>query len=196
MRVATMVSSGKDLSFEEGRFVLDGQMVSVEKVDEYEGLGILQWVSPETKQWFDDLRSQPVPVAQAAPAAQPAAGPDPRVESESGRVDWAYRLGAWIGRNKVAAVVLAVIVGLVLLGGIFRIGGALSQGVGPGEAIGTAMPPNEVLVDGKTYIVFENKSGTDNIRRGDKVKVEFKDIDSDGENDMVNITELVSVAGQ
>lgn len=312
MRVATVVSSGKDLTYENGQFLLEGQPVPSDKVVEYDDLGILQWVSPETRTWFQGLRPPPTPAPTPAATAAPARGSvssqDPRIApalkgrqqlligsilfavyavisvvgpvasaltgfdvfvwftslgslawlvglvfaavgfvkvspilrisgiakvliaiglvipvidaavgfviwwmakgaidspasmpAEGGQVGWAYGLGRWVGKsntNRVVAIVGIALLGLLVIGGVVRLGQGLFDGVGPGQAIGTAMPPNEVLVDGKTYIVFENKSGTDNIRRGDRVKVEFKDIDHDGEDDMVDIIELVSVSGQ
>lgn len=62
------------------------------------------------------------------------------------------------------------------------------------SATGTALPPYEVLVDGKTYYVIQNKADTSSIQRGDKVRVEFVDANGDGTNEGVNILSLVSVA--
>ena len=284
MRVATMVSSGKDLTFENGQFVLEGQPLPLEKAAEYDGLGILQWVSPETKTWFDGLRSQPAAVPAVSPFRDPRVGPAiqgrklllvgailgatsyllsmvaPVAARATGLdttillvvggvasllglllaiigflrvapimrmpgiakvllgvalvlfpvlgfVPWAMAKNAIASpapmlpegksnTNRNVAIIAVALAGVLILAGGMRIGRNMLNGVGPGEAIGTAMPPNEVLVNGATYTVWENKAGTSNIRRGDKVKVEFRDIDYDGENDGVDILELLSVAGQ
>lgn len=140
MRVAVFTSSGKTVDFIENRLLVDGQAADFDKLIEYDQLGTLTWVSDEMRAWAYTTRDQVASVS--AVSASPT-----RVE----RQDPAYRLGIWIGRNRVLAVLMALIaVGILaaflvsLLGGGNR---AVVTEVYPSIGMGTIRD----ISDGEVY---------------------------------------------
>lgn len=68
--VATVTSTGAAVTYDEGKFAVGGEAVGIEKVMEYERLGVLTWVNDETKAWAYQVASS-TPVAAAPGAAAP-----------------------------------------------------------------------------------------------------------------------------
>lgn len=112
--IATFSSSGKVITFDDGVFFVDGIASTVGRVIEYDELGTLTWVSDEMRSWAYQVSS-----------GIPDSGPTPKRSSTRARGSAAYELGRWIGKNRVLAVLLGLLV-LALAG--WMIGSALGPG--------------------------------------------------------------------
>jgi len=49
--IARVTSSGKEIIYDAGTLMLDGQVVDFDKILEYDGLGVLSWASDDTRAW-------------------------------------------------------------------------------------------------------------------------------------------------
>jgi hypothetical protein len=107
--VATVTSTGAVVTYDEGVFAIGGGTVGVEKVIEYDGLGIVAWVSEEMKVWAYQVASAASAVAEPAahaPAIAPAAIPTgPGPEASRAKNPFYKKWWVWAG----AAVVVLII---------------------------------------------------------------------------------------
>lgn len=91
MEVAVFTSSGKSIQYDDGQFLVDGQPAGIERVIEYDRLGVLTWASIEMREWAHQV---------AAPAPQPAvAAVTEQVPAPVKGPGRAYRLGRWLRRT-------------------------------------------------------------------------------------------------
>ena len=166
--------NGHSLGFDQDtrRFAVDESALAIERVLAYDRAGKIEWASDEMRDWAERERSR----EQWLLGQQQKPSEAKESVTTTGAV--------------VAIVVLALVV-LVLVG-VFATTGGHS---GNGPTVGQAIPPNSVLVEGKTYPIFDitNVSGSD-IRRGDRVDVTPVS-GSDGSIIGYNVTGIESVGG-
>jgi len=104
--VAKVTSSGMEIVYDAGAFIVNGEPITVQQVMEYDSLGALTWVSDETREWAQDLAN---PGARRVVAA-------PSVTSQPRRAGWLRK--TFNSPIKIAVVVvgLVIVVGLVVSG--------------------------------------------------------------------------------
>lgn len=100
-QLATVSSSGAAVTYDNGVFAVGGEAVGIEKVMEYDRLGVLKWANEETKTWLYQT-------AQTAPAIpQPAAAAAPMGGAEKPKKPWYKKWWVWA----IAVVILFVAIG-------------------------------------------------------------------------------------
>jgi len=103
--VAKVTASGKEIVYDAGMFIADGERVAAKKIMEYDSLGALTWVSDETREWAQQL---------AHPARR--AVTTPSETSQPQRAGWLRKTFNSPIKIVVVAVGLVVVAGLVLSG--------------------------------------------------------------------------------
>ena len=74
-QIATVTSNGAAVTYDNGVFAVGADRVGIEKVMEYDSLGILTWANEETKAWaYQTAAASAVP--QAAAAVAPTGTPE------------------------------------------------------------------------------------------------------------------------
>ncbi|MDZ4064677.1 MAG: hypothetical protein U1E22_08440, partial [Coriobacteriia bacterium] len=91
MEIAVFTSSGKSIQYDDGQFLVDGQPQGIQRVIEYDRLGVLTWVSVEMRDWAHQVAA---PTPQPSAATETAQMPAP-VKGQAR----AYRFGRWLRRT-------------------------------------------------------------------------------------------------
>jgi Domain of unknown function (DUF4352) len=101
-QIATVTSNGAAVTYDNGVFAVGTDRVGIEKVVEYDNLGILTWANEETKAWA----YQAAAASAAAPAAPQPAAAAPRSTPEKLKKAWYKKW--WVWAIAVVVVIAAI----------------------------------------------------------------------------------------
>lgn len=122
-QIATVSSNGAPVTYDNGVFAVAGEVVGIEKIMEYDKLGVLNWASDETRVWAQQIAAS-APAAPSAPVAATTPAPVKK--------PWYTKWWVW------------VIVVFVLLAAIGSCsGGGKEETKTPSEPAATAPAPAE-----------------------------------------------------
>jgi len=100
--LATVNSTGASVTYDDGVFAIAGATVGIEKIMEYDGLGVLAWVNEETHMWAQQLATPGVASPPPVPSSQ-AVGDAPKAKKPLYKKWWVWVLGILV----LAAIVNA-----------------------------------------------------------------------------------------